>query len=144
MKAQHPERYGRFVCRVPYGESRQTCDIVLSGEWLIEVKMARFLGDNGKPDDTGIKDVISPFDTDRSALTDTVKLLNAGGSERKAVLIYGFDAPKRPLAAAIAAFETLARARVKLGPRIDEPFAGLVHPVHQSGAVFAWEIAKGG
>jgi hypothetical protein len=41
---------------------------------------------------------------------------------------------------AIEAFETLARERVRLGPRFRTPFVDLVHPVHQRGAVFAWEI----
>ena len=39
-------------------------------EWVVEVKMGRFLGDNGKPDDTGVKDLLSPFRADRSALSD--------------------------------------------------------------------------
>lgn len=55
---------------------RQKCDLWLEDplEWVVEVKMGRFRGDNGKPDDMGIKDLISPFRADRSALFDGVKL----------------------------------------------------------------------
>ena len=37
----------------------QKCDLWVGQpyEWLIEIKMARLRGDNGKPDDTPIKDV---------------------------------------------------------------------------------------
>jgi hypothetical protein len=107
---------------------------------MIEVKMARFHGDNNKPDDTSLKDLLSPFDVDRSALTDCSKLAAAGGPERKAIVIYGFDAPGRPLGLAIEAFETLAKRSVRLGARITAPYSGLVHPVHQQGAVFGWEV----
>ena len=77
---------------------------------------------------------------DRSALTDCSKLATAGGSTRKAIVIYGFDAPSRPLSLAIEAFETLARRSVCLGARITVPYSGLVHPVFQQGAVFGWDV----
>jgi hypothetical protein len=75
---------------------------------MIELKMARFYGDNNKPDDTSLKDLLSPFEPDRSALTDCAKLAAAVGVERRAIVIYGFDAPSRPLLLAIDAFEVLA------------------------------------
>jgi hypothetical protein len=86
--------------------------------------------------------VLSPFEADRSALADCTKLVAASGSERKAILIHGFDAPRHPVSVAIDAFEVLARSRVKLGPRCMAQFADLVHPVHQRGAVYGWEIGS--
>jgi hypothetical protein len=70
---------GQFIA-YPASTRRQKCDLWLGGpiEWVIEVKMGRFRGDNGKPDDTGIKDLISPFRADRSALIDGVKLAESG------------------------------------------------------------------
>ena len=53
--------------------------------------MARFKGDNGKPDDTALKDILSPYESDRSAVTDTMKLGAAAVAVRKAILIYGFE-----------------------------------------------------
>src|SRR5262249_50309566 len=125
---------------LPYAGSRQMCDVVLANEWMIEVKMARFLGDNGKPDDTSLKDLLSPFEADRSALTDCTKLAMFQGHERRGIVIYGFDGPTRPLAVAIDAFELLASRAVALGPRLAAWYSGLVHPVHQGGGVFGWEV----
>jgi len=42
-------------------------------EYAIEIKMARFVGDNGRVDDTAVKDLLSPYPGDRSAVTDCAK-----------------------------------------------------------------------
>ena len=95
---------------MPYPNSKQKCVLVLGDplEWRIEVKMARVYGDNNRPDDTGVKDILSPFAVDRSALADCLELVALGGDARRAILIYGFDAPQRAVAKLIAAFEILA------------------------------------
>jgi hypothetical protein len=126
------------------GEGRQKCDLWIGDppHWVLEVKMARFRGDNGKPDDTAIKDLLSPYPSDRSALTDTLKLATSGFTCRKAMMIYGFDYPDRPLEPAIHAFERLAAERVHLGCRVQAPIKELVHPVHNQGVVYAWEITS--
>lgn len=103
--------------------------------------MARFRGDNGKPDDTSLKDVLSPYEADRSALTDAVKLAHSRFPCTKAVLIYGFEYPDRSLDPCIDAFETLARKR-RAGARLASDSVALVHPVHKVGRVFAWEIGR--
>jgi len=113
-----------------------------SPEWALEVKMFRPNGDNGKPDDTAIKDILSPFASDRSALTDCAKLAESSIAPSHATLICGFDDARRPLQAMMEAFETLARTRVRLGVRHEAPLRELVHPVHRSGAVFGWEVTR--
>jgi hypothetical protein len=126
---------GQFL---PYPDSpRQKCDLWIGDpvEWCIEVKMARFRGDNGKLDDTSLKDVLSPYESDRSALTDTMKLAHSHLPGSKAILIYGFDYPDRRLDPCIDAFETLARERVTLGGRHEVALRDLVHPVHAEGRV---------
>jgi hypothetical protein len=132
-----------FGQAIPYpGQGRQRCDLWVGDplQWVLEVKMARFRGDNGKPDDTAIKDLLSPYPSDRSALTDTLKLATSGFTCRKAMMIYGFDYSDRPLEPAIHAFERLAAEHVHLGPRAQTPIGELVHPVHRHGTVFGWEI----
>ena len=104
--------------------------------------MARLLGDNGKPDDTAIKDVLSPFDSDRSAVADCRKLISSSPDTGKALLIYGFNAPGKPVEQLIEAFEAVARLWVELGRRHASAFGDLVHPVHRDGAVFAWEVVE--
>jgi hypothetical protein len=123
---------------------RQKCDLWLGDpvEWVVEVKMGRFRGDNGKPDDTGIKDLISPFRSDRSAFADGVKLAESGFQARKAVLVYGFDDVERPVRDAVTALEVLFQSRGVLGGRHEATFDGLRHPVFSSGLVVAWEICR--
>jgi hypothetical protein len=115
-------------------------DTAASGSWThIEVRMGRFRGDNGKPDDTGIKDLISPFLTDRGALADGVKLA-ASDFQSRTVLVYGFDDVERPLQDALDALDVLLRQRVGVDGRCSAILNGLRHPVSASGRVTAWEI----
>lgn len=60
----------------------QKCDLVLEGEWAVEVKMLRCLGDNGKPNDNILMHILSPYPAHRSALTDCMKLRDSGFAER--------------------------------------------------------------
>ena len=146
MRAENPIRYSAAGQGLAYPDSRQECDLWIGSpvEWAIEIKMARFFGDNGKPDDTSIKDVISPFETHRSAVTDAWKLAASRIAPRKAVLIYGFDYESMPLLLAIEAFESLASKGVRLGDRLTASLPTLVHPVHSRGAIFGWEVSGPG
>jgi hypothetical protein len=108
--------------------------------WAIEVKHARLYRNNGEREPCEFQHLISPYADDRSALTDCEKLAQSQFTGDKAVLIYGFDYPDRPVAPLIDAFEVLARTRVHLGCRHSAPFSGLVHPYHRAGWVFAWQI----
>src|SRR5262249_37292179 len=109
-------------------------------EWAVEAKMLRLLGDNGKLNDNMLMHILSPYPAHRSALTDCEKLVASGLGGRKAILIFGYDYDGWDMTATIKAFKTLARERVHLGSRNAAPFEDLVHPVHQRGAVFAWEV----
>jgi hypothetical protein len=145
LVAEHLARAGFGACGefIAYPSApRQKCDLWFGDpvEWVVEAKMGRFRGDNGKPDDTGIKDLISPFPADRSALTDGLKLANSGFPARKALLVYGFDDAERPLERAIDALDVLLRRDVTASERQEAVFAHLRHPVFQCGRVVAWEV----
>lgn len=112
---------------------------MLGMEWAIEVKMARLNGDNGKPDDTAFKDILSPYESDRSALTDCEKLVGSELGCRFGMLIYGFEG-KRPLEKIIEEFEAIARTRVGMSRREVQEFGPLVHPVFARGRVFGWKL----
>jgi len=134
-----------FELGVPYPEaSRQKCDLCLgrpgSWEWAVEIKKLRILGDNGKANDNILMHIFSPYPAHRSALTDCSKLASTKLATHRGILIYGYDADEWPLDLAIEAFEVLAARRVHLGPRQRATFSGLIHPVHASGQVYAWEI----
>ena len=134
-----------FTLNVPYpGVSRQRCDLCFGSdpqwEWAIELKLLRMMGDNGKPNDNMITHILSPYPIHRSALTDCEKLVGSDLPANKAVVIFGYDYEQYPVEPAIDAFETLCRARVRLGPRVSARFNGLIHPVHRCGAVFGWVV----
>ena len=145
LAAWQPSLYGQYGLGIPYPNgSGQECDLGLgipsAWEWVIEVKMIRFLGDNGKQNDNMMGHVLSPYPQDRSALTDCEKLKHSDFKSRKAVVIYGYDHDGLTLEPAIAAFETLARRRVELDQRCASAFEGLIHPVHQQGWIFGWQL----
>jgi hypothetical protein len=141
LKLLRPGRYDVSV-QVPYPGDGQRCDLGIGRplEWAVEVKMARAFGDNGKPDDTYLKDLLSPYPQDHSTLTDASKLRASGFECQKAVLVYGFDYEKRPIGPAMDALEALLRASNHLPRRVDASFSDLVHPVHQRGVVVAWAL----
>jgi hypothetical protein len=147
LAARSGGRYTELKLNMPYpSEPKKKCDLVVSSStlWAIEVKMLRLMGDNGKLNDNMLMHILSPYPTHRSALTDCAKLANSGFTGGRAVLIYGFDYPDWPMDLAIEAFERLARATVDLGERTTASFSDLIHPVHQQGRVFIWQLfAKG-
>ena len=110
--------------------------------WFIEVKMMRLMGDNGKANDNILTHILSPYPQHRSALTDCAKLTVSGFNGRYAILIYGYDYDDWPLDPVMAAFEYLASDIVVLSQKHVAQFAGLVHPVHQHGRVFAWKVTR--
>jgi hypothetical protein len=146
--AEKPKYSGLIETAVPYPDaSRQKCDFCIGKgrewEWAVEVKMLRMLGDNGKPNDNILMHILSPYPEHRSAVTDCEKLSSSGLGRRNAILIYGYEAEEFPLIKAIDAFEIVAANRARLGERKFASFGGLIHPVHASGQVFAWELEPG-
>ena len=109
-------------------------------QWAVEIKMARAFGDNAKLDGTYLKDLLSPYSQDHSALGDAVKLADSAFTCRKAVLVYGFDYKERPLLPAMEALELLMEPAARIGPAAVAAFSDLVHPVHAACAVYAWEV----
>ncbi len=132
----------RIARPVPYPTGKQRCDLGIGDPlvWAVEVKMARAFGDNGKLDDTYLKDLLSPYPADHSALADSIRLRQSGFPCRRAVLVYGLDYSTRPLEPALNALEELMRAEGEIGARREAGFRNLVHPVHREGRIVAWEI----
>mgnify|MGYP004219345525 CR=1 FL=1 len=146
IQAMNPNSYRKIQTGISYPhDSRKKCDLFFDHKkqkWFVEVKMMRLMGDNGKSNDNILMHILSPYPQHRSALTDCEKLLSSGFDGKKAVLIYGYDYDEFPLVRAIDAFEILARRDNHLGERIQSNFENLIHPVHQRGAVFAWELEE--
>ena len=145
MKERRVHLRDEIRLEIPYPNSpRSKYDFCIGStpdwEWAIEIKMLRLMGDNGKPNDNILMHILSPYPEHRSALTDCTKLLRAGFSGRLAIMIYGYEYPGWPMELAIGSFEILASQYVTLGSRIHTEYGGLIHPVHKSGGVFAWEL----
>ena len=145
LAADDPARYGSAKLGVPYGDgTRQSCDVCLGHppvwDQAIEVKMLRLMGDNGKLNDNMVMHILSPYPAHRSALTDCTKLVTSQLASHRAVVIYGYDYPDWPMDPVIDAFEALAVRDVMLSCRSVAAFDGLIHPVHQRGRVFGWEV----
>lgn len=143
LAAVGPSRLPPVVREVPYpAVARQRCDLILDDPpgWAIEVKMLRLYGDNGKRNDNMLLHLLSPYPKHRSAVTDCEKLIASGFTQRKAIVIFGYESSDFPLADGIDAFEVLAGRRVDLGRRCVATFENLIHPVHASGRVYGWEI----
>jgi hypothetical protein len=104
--------------------------------------MLRPFGDNGKLNDNMLMHVLSPYPAHRSALTDCYKLVTSDLPGRKGMLIFGYDYDGWAMDPAVEAFEALASERVTPSGRYVATYDHLVHPVHQRGRVFAWEVTQ--
>lgn len=124
--------------------TKRTPDLLVKGEWALEIKITRPFGDNGKQAENWSVNLLHPYEGNVSAIGDCYKLLALGGVERKAVIAIGYEhaPPQISLAPLFAAFEVIARdvARINLGARIQILRGGLVHPVHRALTVAAWEV----
>jgi hypothetical protein len=128
----------------PYPNSRQKCDLVIPNEWAIELKLIRPFGDNGAEAEHWSENVLHPYAGNTSSIGDCFKLAQSNFAERKAVIVFGYEhtPPQIDLETAIRAFESIATqvARIELGSRHFAEFGPLIHPVHQQGKVFGWEV----
>lgn len=127
-----------------YPNSRQKCDLVIPGEWAIEFKLIRPYGDNGKEAEHWSENILHPYQGNTSSIGDCLKLINSGFSERKAILVIGYEhaPPRIEIEVAVRAFELIAKnvVQMRLSLRATSEFGPLIHPVHQRGRVFGWEV----
>jgi hypothetical protein len=127
-----------------YPGSPLECDLVIPGQWAVEVKMARPFSDDDRQSDHWSENLLHPYADKTSAVGDAMKLQSLQAELSKAVLIYGFEhaTPQVPLEPAVRAFELIATkvAGVRLGRRIEEMRDALLHPAHAVLRVYGWEV----
>ena len=127
-----------------YPGTRSTCDLVIPAAWSVEFKQIRPFGDNGVEAEHWSQNALHPYPGHVSALGDAMKLKASSMTPRKAIIIFGYehDPPEISLDPVIGGFEILATSLlgITLGPRLHRRIGPLVHPVHQVGRVFAWEL----
>jgi hypothetical protein len=124
--------------------TKRTPDFLIPDEWAIEFKITRPFGDNGKEAENWSVNLLHPYPGNVSTIGDCYKLLGIGGSERKAVIVIGYEhvPPRISLTPLVESFQVLAKhvGGIKLSPRIETRIENLIHPVHQSARIFAWQV----
>ncbi len=126
--------------------TQRTPDLLIRQNWAIEFKIARPFGDNGSQAENWSVNLLHPYPGNTSTIGDCLKLIQLGCSERLAVAVIGYEhsPPKIDLSPLIKSFEVIANqvANIMLSERVETHRENLVHPVHQSFRVFAWEVIK--
>jgi hypothetical protein len=134
---QTPRYAGRIA-------TRRTPDVLVTGLWALEFKLARPFGDNGRQAENWSVNLLHPYEGNVSAIGDCLKLQAWPGPERRAVVVIGYEhsPPQISLARLFSSFEAVAKSvlGISLGPRVSAQRDGLVHPVHQQLQVVAWEV----
>lgn len=124
--------------------TKRSPDLLIRGDWAIEVKIARPFGDNGKEAENWSVNLLHPYPGNASVIGDCFKLLERSGPERRAALVIGYEhnPPQICLAPLFKAFEVVAREAcgIRLGERKEICRTELAHPVHQILRVVAWEV----
>jgi len=125
-------------------QTRRTPDLFIPQQWVIEFKIARPYGDNGKEAGNWSVNLLHPYRGSVSTIGDCYKFLELEARECKAVAVIGYEHyPARiELTPLIKSFEVIAKQvmGIILSERIETRRTGLIHPVHQSVRVFAWEL----
>jgi hypothetical protein len=151
LKRSEPENYGEASPQT-YPTSGRECDLVIPGEWAIEVKLARPYRDNGDVSPYWVKKVLSPYPDDypgsRSAVGDCLKLAGSDFEERRALVVIGYehDPPEIEVETAVEALELITEEvqDVSLGPRLESRVKDLVHSVFEQSTVYGWEVEPDG
>ncbi|PYX49529.1 MAG: hypothetical protein DMG76_37105 [Acidobacteria bacterium] len=130
-----------------YGASLRTMrtpDLLIPDSRALEFKIARPFGDNGKEAENWAINLLHPYVGNVSSLGDCQKLAKYRGPEKRAVIVVGYEPmpPVIDLTLLVRSFEAIAEHVLGLNfsPRITLQRTGLVHPVHQSVRLFAWEV----
>jgi len=131
-----------------YPNSGRECDLVIPGQWAVEVKLARPYRDNGDVSPYWVKKVLSPYPDDypgsRSAVGDCLKLAGSDFEERTAMMVIGYehDPPEIEVDTAVEAFELITEEvqGVGLGPRQERTVQNLVHEIFEQATVYGWEV----
>ncbi|NUO19604.1 hypothetical protein HUU59_09175 [bacterium] len=139
LRDSKPESWGR-------ARTKRTPDLLIEGDWQIEVKLLRPYGDNNRIAENWSQNLLHPYAGNESCLGDCLKLLRSERQERRGILVVGYEHNpcKTPLEPCLRGFEILAKSilGVELSKREEVVCTGLIHPVHQVARVSFWEVVK--
>jgi len=124
--------------------TKRNPDLLIPNEWAMEFKIVRPFGDNGREAENWSVNLLHPYPGNVSVIGDCYKLARYQGSERRAAVVIGYEhlPPRIDVSPLIKSFETIAAhvCAMKLSARVEIRRNTLIHPVHQSLRVFAWEV----
>ena len=124
--------------------TKRNPDLLIPNEWAIEFKIVRPFGDNGKEAENWSVNLLHPYSGNVSVVGDCYKLARYQGSERRAAVVIGYEhlPPRIDVTPLISSFEAIVAnvCGMKLSVRAETRRDTLIHPVHQSLRVFAWEV----
>lgn len=134
--------------RLPVYEGRlrtmQTPDLLLSGLWALEFKIAHPYRDNGLETENWSVNLLHPYPGNDSFFGDCLDLAAWQGAESRAAIVIGFehDPAKTSLDPLFQAFEAIAAQQLPfaISARSEAARRGLVHPVHQVVRVAGWQV----
>ncbi len=137
MKTRNPELWSNITLEENYPNERyKSCDVVINNNFFIEIKAIRKMRDNGTQEEFLVNHILSPYENDKSFLTDTKKLLNSDFEGEKAVVFYGYDYEVAPMDIIVGCYELIAEKYFcKFKETYEQSFDGLIHPIHQRGKV---------
>jgi hypothetical protein len=139
--AEHLNRSPQYAERV---KTTRTPDLLITGLWALEIKIARPFGDNGKRAENWSVNLLHPYPGNTSLFGDCLKLRSLECQEQKAVLAIGYehDPPQISLEPLARSFEVVATQvlSIQLGRRMSAVRTGLIHPVHQRLTVMGWTV----
>jgi hypothetical protein len=139
--AEYLNRLGKYPTQIV---TKRAPDLLIQDEWALEFKITRPFGDNGMEAENWSVNLLHPYRGNVSSIGDCFKLLARSGTERRAVVVIGYEhcPPIIELTPLIESFEVIARnvSRISLSQRIEKRREGLVHPVHRTVRIFAWEV----
>jgi hypothetical protein len=123
--------------------TKRTPDLLIKDEWALEFKIVRPYGDNGREAENWSVNLLHPYQGNVSTIADCWKLEKLQCSERKGVIVIGYehDPPRVDLMPLIECFEVIAKHVARINPaRVEACRAGLIHTVHQTTRILAWEV----
>ena len=138
------------VNKQKYPDDLKTCDIVIPNEYAIEVKLLRPLGDNGKENGTNwLSKILYPFESNTSAIGDVLKLKNSKFEIKKAIILLSYrpeddEIVQDKILTTLQCFEKITKdvLNINIGMMVKSTFKNLIHPVHNLGEIFGWEIME--
>ena len=90
LRKNKPSRYADAALECS-DAAIKNLDLLIPGQWAVEFKTVQPYNNNGTIFEHWSENAVHPYEGDTSALDDCLKLISSGVSERKAVIVFGYE-----------------------------------------------------